>query len=440
MCDTFVSIVPGKKERSVFFGKNSDREPNEAQILEFHPQKSYSTKEKVYCTYISIPQVRETNGILICRPFWMWGAEMGANDKGVAIGNEAVFTKMPYKDSGGLTGMDMVRLALERSDSAEQALEVMIGLLADFGQGGISGYKNKRMVYHNSFIIADPNEAWVLETSADLWAALKIKDHYAISNSLTIGKEFDRSHPELINMAKHLKMLKKGQDFHFADCFSAWLHSKFSASKTRRECTLRNIPKLVETADITSTFDILRHHNEEPYDPSSHLLQNSICSHAGNSLTRNTGTTGSFVAHLRTQYDCIYWATATSAPCTSVYKPIWMNGEVIPDLGPLPKGQFNSKSYWWYHERMHRALLKDYSIMSEYRPERDKLQASLVKLAYRVNDKERYSFTCDAFKKSRELTKKWWNTLKESTKKSPSSGFLYQKYWKKQNQKAELFL
>jgi len=63
MCDTFVSIVPGKKEDSIIFGKNSDREPNEAQILEYHPAQSYSIKEKVNCTYLSVPQVRETYGV-----------------------------------------------------------------------------------------------------------------------------------------------------------------------------------------------------------------------------------------------------------------------------------------------------------------------------------------------------------------------------------------
>ena len=41
----------------------------------------------------------------------MWGAEMGANDQGVVIGNEAVWTKEggPQDLEEKLLGMDLVR-------------------------------------------------------------------------------------------------------------------------------------------------------------------------------------------------------------------------------------------------------------------------------------------------------------------------------------------
>ena len=86
MCDTFVALSSATADGSVIFGKNSDREPNEAQALEYHPAQQYSNGKKVRCTYIEIPQVKNTYGVLLSRPFWMWGAEIGANEKGVVIG------------------------------------------------------------------------------------------------------------------------------------------------------------------------------------------------------------------------------------------------------------------------------------------------------------------------------------------------------------------
>ena len=199
MCDTFVALPPATRDGTVIFGKNSDREPNEMQALEYRPRRNYPPATRLDCTYIRIPQVPETYAVLLGRPFWMWGAEFGVNEYGLAIGNEAVWTKMPVRKKGGLTGMDLLRLALERARTARQGIEAITTLLADYGQGGICGLHDRSMAYHNSYLLADTSEAWVLETAGHLWVARQISDYYAISNGLTIGASYDLSHKDLIS-------------------------------------------------------------------------------------------------------------------------------------------------------------------------------------------------------------------------------------------------
>ena len=99
MCDTLVALGNSTKNSKVIFAKNSDRNPDEpAEILHI-PRTKHSAGSEVETTYISIPQVRETAEVLLCKPIWIWGAEMGANEFGVTIGNEAVFTKEKYVEA-----------------------------------------------------------------------------------------------------------------------------------------------------------------------------------------------------------------------------------------------------------------------------------------------------------------------------------------------------
>ncbi len=190
MCDTLVALGNSTKDSSVIFGKNSDRPNDEVQLITYNPRTTYSKSEILKCTHISIPQASETYAVLLSQPWWMWGAEMGANEFGVVIGNEAVHTHEPLKEIG-LLGMDLLRLGLERGNSARKSLDIITSLLEKFGQGGGCAYNDPSWVYHNSFIIADPNEAYVLETADNWWIVEKVKNVRSISNSLSIRGKGD---------------------------------------------------------------------------------------------------------------------------------------------------------------------------------------------------------------------------------------------------------
>ncbi|MEW6266151.1 MAG: C69 family dipeptidase [Thermodesulfobacteriota bacterium] len=438
MCDTFVALPAMTADGSIIFGKNSDREPNEAQALEYHPARVHPAGAAVKCTYMAIPQTRQTLAVLICRPFWMWGAEMGANEKGVVIGNEAVFTRMPYKKEGGLLGMDLLRLALERSATAEAALETLVKLLAEFGQGGPCGYEDKRLRYHNSFILADPEQAWVLETAGPLWAAVKVRDYYAISNRLTIGEAFDLAHPDLIDHARRQGWLKKGRTFDFAQVYSDWFYTTFAAGEARRSRAVELLAESRGRLDEIQAFRILRDHGREPYRPGGHLWLDRICAHSANGLSRHAAqSTGSLAARLKGT-ERTFWATGTSSPCLSLFKPIWFQGPVLPDLGPAPEGIFNPETPWWRHEALHRRAILDYPARGRIiHPQRDEIQKSLVTRTKTRGSTERFNLTAEAFQQAQAATEKWI----EAVTLMPvyqGAGWVFRRYWNAQNRKARL--
>ena len=102
MCDTVV-VVPEKGP--VWFAKNSDREPNEIQFIECDEGDATQTAPAGW------PVDPASERVLLSRPGWMWGAEIGVNEHGVAIGNEAVFTRLPVPKQGR-SGMEFLRIAL----------------------------------------------------------------------------------------------------------------------------------------------------------------------------------------------------------------------------------------------------------------------------------------------------------------------------------------
>ena len=168
-----IAIV--RKKGGVWFAKNASGDPNEALALEWHGQQRYEPGVRLRCTRIEIPQVEETCGIVISRPVGGWGAEMGANEHHVTIGNTVVFTDQPVAETG-LTGPDLVRLGLERATNAREAISTITSLIQQYDQA----------VAHSSFMVADSEGAMVLETAGKLFAIEAVQGVRAISNSLTL--------------------------------------------------------------------------------------------------------------------------------------------------------------------------------------------------------------------------------------------------------------
>jgi secernin len=337
--------------------------------------------------------------------------------------------------------MDLLRLALERAATAQAAVHIITDLIETFGQGGNCGYAHK-LFYHNSFLLADPESVWVLETAGRHWAAKQVDGVYAISNKITLETSWDIASDDLVSFAVQKGWCRSAEDFSFARCYSDFLYTKFSSSEHRRARAMTLLNALQGRLGTDDFFAILRDHGDissGSFCPDQGLFQSQICNHAGWGPVRISQTTGSLVSRL-TPGASTHFVTGTAAPCTSLFKPIWVDTPMV--LDQLPAGEaFDSESLFWKHEMLHRLVLKDYHQgMRFITPQRNTLEADLLKQAISASESdlaERQSITRQAFKKARNLDKECRVALK-SLSVVKAQGFLYSRAWRKWNKAAGL--
>lgn len=187
--------------------------------LQMHPHKTYEKGETIPFRipgteeYLNLPQASET--------YKKMGFHM--NEHQVAIG-ETTFTGREelWNENLPLKYWHLMSLALDRSKTAREAIEVITSLVEKYGYGSEG----------ESFSIIDPNEAWILEmigTGDGLpgahWVAMKIPDGAisAHANKARIGS-FPLDDPEnciyskdIISFAieKSFYDPKSGKDFAF---------------------------------------------------------------------------------------------------------------------------------------------------------------------------------------------------------------------------------
>ncbi len=429
MCDILVATPEATKDRQMIFAKNSDRDPNEAQILEYL-RRAEHTEDKVQLTYVDSTQVKRTYSVIISRPWWIWGAEMGANEFGLVMGNTALFSR-ESPEKTGILGMDYVRLALERSRSAGEALDFVLSVIGEFGQGGSGSYEHK-FLYYNSFVICDAEEAFVVETVGRHWVWKKVKNVYSVSNAYTIHRDWDVSSSNLIKYSMEKGWCKKEEDFDLAKCYSDKLYTYFAHGRERREFTSNELKNKVGEITLKDMMIILRSHASSPYRPERGSMRD-VCMHYGG-ITRPSQTASSQVSvlSLKTQ---LHWFTAVSNPCLSIFKPVHFEGG-IPDLGEKPTYMYNPNSYWWRIERFHRRFQTCYQkYINEYAKERDALQDWIIEKTNGVmtagNRHALYDITELAFREEENLSNKWDRIIRLG--RLP---FLYGYNWKRVNDKA----
>jgi len=401
MCDTLVALGNSTKDGNVVFGKNSDRPQSEAQLVTYLPRTQHSKGEEVKCTYISIPQVSETHETILSQPYWMFGAEMATNSYGVVIGNEAVYSRENYQDSG-LLGMDLLRLGVERGQSAKEALNVITDLLEKFGQGGGCAYGQQGWTYHNFFLVADTKEAYVLETADKWWIVEIVKDVRSISNNLSIRGKGDMRRNGIIQHAIEKGYCKDDNDFDFAMIFSdPQIPNKFSPY-TREGCSLAMLNENNQKITPALMMEFLREHNV------------GICMHG------SFQSTGSQVSHLKKDGKSIHWFTGGTLPCVNIFKPYVFpgQGQIFSTEKPGPYKELDSSWFWSRHKEFI-SPYKKHSIKpekQEYINRLKKIEKRLLSDVENVTNQETSLSSNDFTKKVITLNNKAWELAEELIK------------------------
>jgi len=345
-CTAIVADRSSTSNGRVLIAKNKDLSPNDCQVLDMKKREGHPANSKVRCEYIEIPQVPITYGWMGMKLPSQWGVGMGVNEHGVVITINAVESKEKFVDSeGGLSTPDVCRLGLERAKNVREAVKVMGGLIERYGQR----VEDSPAITGQIYIIADPKESWILESTVYHWCAIKVNGVDARANQFQITTDWNLASKDLVSYAIEQGWCKSKRDFNFALAYSKQWPVESSQIRWERATNLLEARKgSLKPSDFK---EIMRDHYEGTklyYYPPHKSPHRTIC-------VDRTGS--SMVVELRKDFPelSVVWI-ALSSPCTSVYIPFWLpTGEVPREL--VSGG---SDSAWWLFENLQREIDKDY--------------------------------------------------------------------------------
>ena len=356
-CDTFALGKRFFSERKNILAKNSDRPLGEAQPFVFFAGGTHKSGSMLHCTHLTIPQAEHTYSVLGCQPYWIWGFEMGVNECGLVIGNEAEFSRCAAETEDGLLGMDLLRLALERAATAKEGVTVITSLLEQYGQSANANMLYERR-YENSFLLVDPQEIWLLETAGRQWAARKVEDWAAISNCYSIGADYTLCSQNLEALARENRWLRPDEPFVFAKAYTA--HPELqNRSVPRWRRMQRLIARQGGPLTLHHITSILRDHYDvslvAPRFGACAGCFPTICMHAAAWDSSQTASS------LLCSYDDLLGPVsryAPSLPCCSVYIPVYFTGDT-PSAMKTGGDCYDAASLWWTAERLSMLISAD---------------------------------------------------------------------------------
>jgi len=334
-------------------------------------QSDLSTEpDSIWVPYVTIPELGEKLG------YWASGNTsqvqkdelnnatlpydnilVGMNEAGLTMSCNWMYSKDEVLEEKGVRRYAIRQLILERCSSASEAVTMIGNLIDTYGQADWGGL---------TYVLADKNEGWIVETTTHCWVAKKLKDYeiIAIANRYTIEEDFDLSSKNLIQYATDKKWYDPADgNFNFKNVYGdqEYMNEKYDKDREERVYQLLNEKKgNIRPVDLMTVLRDRYNNTDEYTSPTTFEPDRLTCRErdAKRPICTNL-CQSSFVAHLRqnlpVEYGSVFWYTMAT-PAYGPYFPIYPFGSEIDKPFSLDNPDETESSAWWTYRHLQQII------------------------------------------------------------------------------------
>ncbi len=358
------TVLIGKEmtaDGSVIHAHNEDMGFSAVGRLWAAEAATHKTGDMLEVPYVTIPQPEQTyqywasgntlasTGLGIsseARPYD--SVLVGMNQWGVAMSCNWMWSKEANMPEKGIRRYAVRQLILERAKTARDAVKIIADFIDQHGQADWGGL---------DYCLADPNEAWIVETATHHWVARRVKDDeiLVVANRYTIGKDYDMSSKGLIDFAKEKGWYDPSKgDFSFREVYGRpdKINQAYDKDReTRAKNLLENKKGVITPKDL---FLVLRDRYEgTPKYTKPLQVENWREMSEGRLIPRTIATNlsqSSSVACLRSdmpvEVGAMMWY-AMASPQYSGYFPVYAGAVAVPEEFSNVSSAYSPDSAWW---------------------------------------------------------------------------------------------
>jgi dipeptidase len=236
--------------------------------------------------------------------------------------------------------------------------------------------------------VADPHEAYVLETAGHHWVVKPVKHTLGISNVYSVETDWAMlsSEAETYAIEQSWWPSQAGR-FNFAEAYTALNRSEGSgAMRRRRSCAV--LSQRAGGVDARTMMALLSDHSDsqsptEPFQPTI-KPHTGICVHS-NDDGSGGNTAASLVADLCADGSRlpVYWCSFYS-PCLSIFLPYFVEGNLPSSLANGAAAPSHDSPWWRFHQLSHMARAGSPLQISLIRETWATFQNQLFETAYQI--------------------------------------------------------